>query len=134
MLLLRKYQLDIIFLYFALMLIVGVCFYLLEFWGADPHEYEWLITAPLLIFYFVVLGKIRDEIQISDRRNMTAKSLLYWIVLGIILVASYSSPISATEFWSINALFIAFTLFLADSFWDFKKLTLKCFWDKQETK
>lgn len=134
MLLLRKYQLDIIFLYFALMLIIGVCFYLLEYWGADPHEYEWLIAGPLLIFYFVMLWRIRDKISLGDRRKMTAKSLFYWIALGIILVESYSAPISATEYWSINALFIVFTLLLADSYWDFRQLTVRSLWDKNEIK
>ena len=86
---LRKYQLDIIFLFFALLLIAWTFFYALKYIGADPHNYEWHITLPLLFIYIAVLANQRAKIALSDRRALTSKSLAYWTMLGIMLFASY---------------------------------------------
>ena len=122
---LRRYQIDIIFLFVALITLVAITFFLLKYWGADPHDYEWFAIGPLILFYIVYLLSIRKKIHIMDRRQLTGKSLTYWLVLGITLVASYSSPITARAYWSINLFFIIFTLLLADSYWDFKNITMK---------
>jgi len=129
---LRKYQLDIIFLFFALLIITWVGFYTIKNLGADPHVYEWYLTIPFITFYTVYLLSIRDKIKIDDRRAHTTKSMIYWILLGIMLVMSYSTPIEARDYMSINVLFVAFTLFLADSYWDFRKITMGSLRDKKE--
>ncbi|MFA5174980.1 MAG: hypothetical protein WC430_00950 [Patescibacteria group bacterium] len=122
---LRQYQLDIVFLFFATMVILGVFFFMLEYFGANPQDYEWIIGAPLIAFYCVNLWNVRQKINISDRRKLTAKSLVYWVTFGIILFETYSNPLSVREYLSLNLLFVAFTIFLADSYWDFKKITFK---------
>jgi len=124
---LRKYQLDIIFLFFALILIMWSYFYGLKYLGADPHDYEWLVAGPLLIFYIVYSLRLRDKIAINDRRSMTTKSLVYWILLGISLFSTYQTPIPAKDYWSLNSMFFVFTLLLADSYWDFKAISMKNF-------
>lgn len=124
---LRQYQLDIIFLFFALILIMWSYFYGLKYLGADPHDYEWLVAGPLLAFYIFYILRIRDQIALSDRRFMTTKSLVYWILLGVSLFSTYNTPISAKDYWSLNAIFFIFTIFLADSYWDFKSITMKSF-------
>lgn len=122
---LRQYQLDIIFLFLAILLILWAFFYALKYLGADPHDYEWYVALPLTVFYLIYILRIRDKISIHDRRAMTTKSLIYWIVLGISLFTSYTTPIAAKDYWSLNVLYLIFTLLLADSYWDFKKMTLK---------
>ncbi len=122
---LRKYQLDIIFLFFALLIIIGLLFFGLSYFDEDPHNFEWYTAGPLIILYFAYIWEIRNKINISERRRLTSKTLIYWIVLGIILFANFSSPISAKEYLTIDLLFIIFTLLLADSYWDFKKINLK---------
>ena len=122
---LRKYQLDIIFLFFALILIMWSYFYGLKYLGVDPHRYEWILAGPLLLFYTIYIYNIRNQIAIADRRNLTTKSLVYWILLGISLFSTYTTPIPAKDYWSLNALFFVFTLFLADSY--FVSITLKSF-------
>jgi len=122
---LRKYQLDIIFLFFALIAIVGIFFFLIKHFGEDPHNYEWLIAGPLLLFYSLFLYKIRSKINIHERRTLTNKTLMYWIALGITMFLSYSSPISARDYLTVDIFFIIFTLFLADSYWDFKKISIR---------
>jgi len=134
MLILRKYQLDIMFLFFALLILIWSAFFLLKFFGADPHNYEWYIAGPLIALYSVYLWQIRSKISLHDRRAITAKSMFYWIVLGVVLFSSYASPISASDYWSIEVFFIIFTLLVADSYWDFKKISLKSFSDKKEIK
>ena len=124
---LRKYQLDIIFLFVALILIMWSYFYGLKYLGVDPHRYEWLVAGPLVFFYIAYIFKIRNKIEIADRRSLTTKSLVYWIILGISLFSTYNTPIPAGDYWSLNALFFVFTIFLADSYWDFKIITLKNF-------
>jgi len=121
---LRKYQLDIIFLFFAIFALVWALFYELKFLGVDPHDYEWLVVGPLIIFYIIWMWRIRKTIAIHDRRALTGKTLTYWIALGILLFASYSTPVPASDYWSVNAFFLIFTLLLADSYWDFKTLTI----------
>ena len=129
---LRKYQLDVILLYFALTIFVWIGFYIIENTGVNPHFYDWYLGAPIIIFYTLYLLSIRNKIQIGDRRAHTAKSMIYWILLGIILIMSYSTPIGAKDYWSINILFIIFTLFLADSYWDFRCIGMKSLRDKKE--
>jgi hypothetical protein len=124
---LRQYQLDIIFLFFALIVIMWSYFYALKYLGADPHDYEWLVAGPLLAFYIFYMLRIRDQIALSDRRSLTTKSLIYWILLGVSLFSTYTTPIPAKDYWSLNAIFFIFTLFLADSYWDFKSITMKSF-------
>ncbi len=131
---LRKYQLDIIFLFFALLIIIWLAFYFIENTGANPGAYEWYVAGPLIIFYTFYLWKIRTRVSLDDRRAHTTKSMIYWILLGIMLVMSYSTPIEARDYWTINILFVIFTLFLADSYWDFKKITMKSLKDKEEIK
>lgn len=132
MLILRKYQLDIIFLFLALLIFIGLVFFGLSSFGEDPHRFEWYTTGPLIVLYFAYIWEIRNKIRLSERRNMTTKSLLYWIVLGIILFLNFNGPISAREYLTVDILFIIFTLLLADSYWDFKKISLKSFRDKKE--
>ena len=124
---LRKYQLDIIFLFFALLIFIGLIFFGLEYFGEDPHRFEWLMVGPLILLYFAYCWEIRGKIQLSERRNITAKSLFYWIALGITIFSSYTEPLGVKDYLSINILFIIFTLLLADSYWDFKKISLKSF-------
>jgi hypothetical protein len=100
-------------------------FYALKYFGADPHDYEWYLAAPMLIFYIVYILRLRDKIALSDRRAATAKSIIYWTFLGVSLFASYEAPIAAKDYWSLNLLYLVFTIFLADSYWDFKKITMK---------
>ena len=102
-------------------------FYGLRYLGVDPHRYEWLLAVPLLFFYVIYIFKIRNKIAIADRRNLTTKSLVYWILFGVSLFSTYGTPIPAKDYWSLNALFFIFTIFLADSYWDFKSITLKNF-------
>ena len=122
---LRKYQLDIIFLFFALILIMWGYFYGLKYLGVDPHDYEWFVALPLIIFYLVYILRIREKISIEDRRAITTKSLVYWIILGVSLFETYITPIPANDYWSLNALYLIFSILLADSYWDFKSITLK---------
>ncbi len=127
MLVLRKYQLDIIFLFFALLIIIGLLFLGLSYFGEDPHNFEWYTAGPLIFLYFTYIWSIRTKIKISERRSLTGKTLVYWIALGIIMFVNFNGPVSTKEYLTIDLLFIISTLFLADSYWDFKKISLKEF-------
>lgn len=129
---LRKYQLDIIFLFFALVIIVGLIFYFLEYLGEDPHNFELITAGPLLILYVAYSLELRSKVRLSERRALTGKTLTYWLALGILLFASFAGPISAKEYLSLDLFFIAFTLLLADSYWDFRKMTLGTLIDKNK--
>lgn len=122
---LRQYQLDIIFLFFALILIMWGYFYGLKYLGVDPHEYEWFVALPLMLFYLVYILRVREKISIEDRRAITTKSLIYWIIFGVSLFETYTTPVPAKDYWSLNAMYLVFSILLADSYWDFKSITLK---------
>lgn len=134
MLILRKYQLDIILLFLACAMLLWTEFFLISYLGADPHDYEIYVGLPIICLYLGYLWKIRAQISIADRRAPTGKSLCYWIIFGIILFATYPSPIPAADFISLNALFFLLTILLADSYWDFKKLSWRSLGDKTELK
>ena len=122
---LRHYQLDIIFYFLLTLLLTWGSFYLLEQSGRDPHDYEWYIAGPILIAYGLWLWRVRGLINLSERRRLTGRTFIYWILLGIAMFASYITPLPASEYWSLNILYILFTLLLADSYWDFRALQLK---------
>ena len=128
---LRRYQLDIIFLFLFLFSVTWAAFYGIKFLETDAHKFEWLVSGPILLLYFVFLIKMRQRIRLSERRALTGKTLFYWIVLGITLFVAYSSPVSPREYLSLHLFFIIFTLFLADSYWDFKAITLRTLFGKR---
>ena len=132
MVLLRKYQLDIVFLFFGMSGILWSALAILAYWGADPHDYEWFISLPLLLIYLLLLSKIRRHIKQQEHRALTGKTLLYWIIFGSLLMASYATPLPATDYWSLELIFILFTLFLADSYWDFRTLSWRTMFSKKE--
>ena len=129
---LRQYQLDIIFLFVAIICILWAFFYALKYLGADPHDYEWYLALPLTAFYFIYTLRLRDKISLSDRRAITTKSLVYWILFGVSLFATYTTPIPAKDYWSLNVMYLLFSVLLADSYWDFKTITLKSLKDKNK--
>jgi hypothetical protein len=128
---LRAYQLDIIFLYFALLTFLGIALFILEETGVDAHVFEWYAAAPILVFYIWRIWKKRASIQLSQRRALTSKTLCYWLSLGATLFLGSTYSIPVTEYASIYLFFAIFTVLLADSYWDFKKISLKRLFAKQ---
>lgn len=128
---LRKYQLSIISLFFVEILILSCFLLLIKYFETDPHYYEWFLATPMIILYIVGLLQMREKIKLSERRRLTGKTLIYWILLGINLILSFSAPISARDYLSLDLFFIIFTLFLADSYWDFRILKIKEVFEKK---
>lgn len=123
--LLRQYQLEMVGGAIVVGIILWTSFYLLSYFGSDPRRYEWPISAPFLILYATYFLRLRNKISLADRRRLTTWSLIKWVALGIVLVLTTSTPISAREYASLKLLYIAFTIFLADSYFDFRNITLK---------
>ena len=132
--LLRHYQLDIIFYFLLALILTWGSFYTLNELGRDPHDFEWLITLPILAVYTFWLLRIRSRIAPNEDRRLTGKTFFYWIVLGIILFISYETPVPASDYWSVNLLYLVFTLLLADSYWDFRALKIKGLFGKDNLK
>ena len=96
------------------------------------HFQAHFANLTLKVGYFFFIWKVRGQIALSDRRALTTKSMLYWLALGIIMFLTYDTPVAAIDFWSVRIFFIIFTLLLADSYWDFKKMSLKCLLKEKE--
>jgi hypothetical protein len=128
---LRAYQLDIIFLYFALLIFLGIALFILEEIRVDAHAFEWYIAGPIFAFYIWHIWNRRANIQLSQRRTLTSKTLCYWLSLGATLFLGSTYSIPVTEYASIYLFFIIFSVLLADSYWDFKKISLKRLFAKQ---
>jgi hypothetical protein len=74
---LRAYQLDIIFLYFALLTFLGIALFILEETGVDAHVFEWYAAAPILVFYTLAhLEKARKHTIIPTPRPHKQNTLL----------------------------------------------------------
>lgn len=122
---LRKYQLDIIALSIVVITAIGILFFGLQKMKLDPRQYEWPIAGPLIFIYGVYLLSIRKKIPTAEKRKLSGSTLIYWLILGIGVFAGYKDPIAAGDYWTINVFFLISGLFLADSYWDFKKISLK---------
>jgi len=108
------------------MLLLWSFFDALKYLGADPHTYEWYAAGPLLVFYCVFIWQTRAKVSLAERRALTSKSMAYWLSLGIMLFLTYDAPVAAVDYWSVRVFFIIFTLLLADSYWNFKTISMRC--------
>ncbi len=118
---LHRYQLEVVLLF-----IVGLFLYLpyigvLTIYGLDTHEWQWYFFWIWLIGYSMYSLYCRSQIPRSEAIDPTHRPLMHWILLGITLFVIHLQPINTAYFESLDLMFGVFSLFLADSYWDFKK-------------
>lgn len=118
---LHKYQLGIILVFTAGFLLLFPYYLLMLELEIDISKWQWYFLFPWMIFYISYMASLRSKI--SKRANITAKKfpIVHWVFLGIAIIAfNIGMPLRLDRLYGIDSAFIIFSLFLADSFWDFK--------------
>jgi hypothetical protein len=81
--------------------------------------YQWYFTLPWTALYMYMGLKFREKIPKGERISPLKRPIVHWILLGIAIIAYQLEPVNLMRYYSFDFTFIIFTLFLADSYWDF---------------
>ena len=86
--------------------------------GIDYAWIHWAVAIALLFFALWLILPLRDEIFKVERRQVTGWTFLLWIIFAVVLIKwrLMEKDILGTG----DLFFLAFTILLADSYWDFK--------------
>lgn len=121
---LHKYQVSVVFL-FALGYALFIPYsYFIEKHLLDQQVYAWYALFPWMALYITYCLRLRSKIPEKDQTKPQKRHIFYWVALGIAIVAlNTSQQIPEQRIYSaFNASFIVFSLFLADSYWDFNEI------------
>lgn len=86
--------------------------------------WQWYFIIPWMIGYTFYCLKLRSKIRVYERISPQKRHIGYWILLGISIIMIHLEPTNLERIYAIDFAFIIFSLFLADSYWDFQKLKL----------
>ncbi len=118
----HRYQLEIIFLFvFGIFLFVPYHATLLWF-EKDTTMWQWYFFFPWMIFYTLFSLRVRSKIPRAEKQDPLKRPIGHWILLGLALAMFHlgETP-NVTDLVAIDLSFGIFSIFLADSYWDFKK-------------
>ena len=92
----------------------------------NMNDYQWYFFVPFLIVYIVYCLKERNKIGKEERVVPLKRPIGHWILLGITLIAFHLRPQDnyLEKIQALDISFAIFSLFLADGYWDFKKIKL----------
>ncbi|MEK7643909.1 MAG: hypothetical protein AAB390_01250 [Patescibacteria group bacterium] len=120
---LHHYQLGMIFSFVLGMFFYIVYLVLIENYQLEEMRWGWYYIIPWAIIYTIYCLHLRGKINGAVKINALKRPFAHWVILGISLI--YFNVIRENEFQSLhpslNAAFVLFSLFMADSYWDFVK-------------
>lgn len=118
---LHRYQLGVLFVYLASFLVFAFAFSLFEYIGWNAGRMLWYVVAFWAVGYTGYCLRLRDAVENSKRISPLKRPIGHWIILGLALVYLHVVQESEAQrlYPSVNASFMIFSLFLADSYWDF---------------
>ncbi|MBH41694.1 MAG: hypothetical protein CL685_03195 [Candidatus Magasanikbacteria bacterium] len=119
------YQLKLIFLFVLGFFLFVFLWHIAAENNANMYLYQWWYFWIWESFYVIYLLKVRNTIPKKERINPKKRPIIYWVILGITLVALSQSSFSVERFLALDYSFIIFSLFLADSYWDFTQTITK---------
>ena len=127
----KKKKLDVIHNYqfwvtliFTVGLFLMIPYYTIIIYAQqDMVDWQWYYAVLWIIILLIVGFKLRGKIPSRQKVKAKKSHFIYWILLGIFSVGWYvGEPGNITHLRSLNIVFIVYTIFIADSFWDFKKI------------
>lgn len=113
------YQLEVIFLFFLGFLLFFAYAVMVNTYNLDMTSYQWYFTLPWAVIYSLWCLHIRNKIPPGERISPLKRPVGHWMLLGIALIAYQLEPVNLARYYSVDIPFAVFTLFLADSYWDF---------------
>jgi hypothetical protein len=120
----HKYQLEVIFLFIAGFFLFFPFYYILEMYHLNQQAWQWVFFVPWMAFYAVYSLRTRASIPPEERINPLKRPLVHWILLGLSIVFLHMQPTKLDHMVSIDIAFSIFSLFLADSYWDFTEMRM----------
>jgi hypothetical protein len=116
----HKYQLEVIFLFVAGFFLFFPYYYLVEnIYFLNMDVLQWYFFLPWIIFYTLYSLKTRASVPKQERVSPLKRPIAHWVLLGIAIVALQTKNYHITPLYSLDIMYIVFSLFLADSYWDF---------------
>lgn len=120
----HRYQLEVIFL-FTFSLFLFLPFYLtLEEFSINIQTWQWAFFAPWLMFYGLYSMNMRRKIKPEERISPLKRPIGHWVMLGLAIVFFQIQPRTLNHIYSLDLMFFIFSLFLADSYWDFRQINI----------
>ncbi len=116
-----QYQLKVIFLFIAGLFLLFPYYLLLQVYNKDLSVYQWYFIIPWLIIYTLYCLQARNKIPIGYATPASKRPIGHWILLGITMIAMHINHVLITNYIGLDIAFLVFSLFLADSYWDFQK-------------
>lgn len=118
----HHYQFTVVLLFvFSVFLFVPYYFIMEEF-ELDMQEWQWYFFLPLMLFYSIYCLKQRGKILPEERVEPIKRPIAHWALLGITILAYQLQPQEnqLEKLAALNFAFIIFSIFLSDSYWDFR--------------
>jgi len=81
--------------------------------------YQWYFTIPWTAIFVAWGLTLRGKIPQGERITPLKRPIVHWVLLGIAIIAYQLEPVNLERYYSFDLTFVIFTLFLADSYWDF---------------
>ncbi|HCC13946.1 MAG TPA: hypothetical protein DEP63_04315 [Candidatus Magasanikbacteria bacterium] len=113
------YQLEVIFLFFIGFCLFFAYFLIMEYYQLDMATAQWYFVAPWTAIYTLWCLTLRTNIPKDEQITALKRPIIHWMLLGIMLLAYQLEPINLERLYSFDITFFVFTIFLADSYWDF---------------
>ena len=118
----HRYQLEIILLFVFGFFLYFPFFLWLEEYNFDPVSWQWLLFWPWMMFFAVYSLYTRSKIPPAERQDPLHRLIGHWVMLGITLIALNLGAHDLRNLQSLDLAFVIFSLFLADSYWDFRNV------------
>lgn len=116
---LHRYQLSIIFLFVAGFFLLFPYYTWVKYSGYDLATWQWYFVLPWTALTSLYCLQKRNDIPKRDAVRPIKRPIGHWVLLGIALLMLHIQPIDYERIYSVDVAFIVFSLFLADSYWDF---------------
>ncbi len=117
----QRYQLEVIFLFVAGFFLLFPYYMAIEMLRLDTSMWQWVFFIPWMGFYIWYSLRTRNSVPANERQKPLKRAIGHWVLLGLAILLLHLQPRSLKDLYSFDLGFFIFSLFLADSYWDFRK-------------
>ncbi len=119
----HHYQLTTIFLFVFGFFLFFPFYTFIDELGLDKNKWQWYFFIPWMAFYIFYCLKQRAKILPDELVSPIKRPLGHWLLLGLSILMMQLQPNDLKHLYSADYAFVIFSIFLADGYWDFKKLS-----------
>ncbi len=116
----HRYQLEVIFLFVAGVFLFYPYWLVVQEYGRDMQIFQWYFFIPWLIFYTLYSLKVRNTIPVREQVTPLKRPIGHWVLLGILLIGFHAQEFYPAPLVAIDLAYVVLTIFLADSYWNFR--------------